>query len=109
MIIYDRLTNGKLAEEPDLWKIGHALNTFVDQADNSKYGGRMLDIDGVYCTRRYVPGDKVRTVDGTPASIAESLFIESLKASSTMRIAATDVIMETIPPLTQSAPTNCTF
>ncbi|KAH8199506.1 hypothetical protein TruAng_006319 [Truncatella angustata] len=108
MIIYDRLTNGKLGQEPDLWKIGNALNTFVDQADNSKYGGRMLDIDGVYCTRRYVPSAKVKT-DGTSVSTAQSLFIESLQTSRGIGIAAEDIIMEAIPPLTQSAPTNCTF
>lgn len=40
--------------EPDLWKIGHQLNTMADQADNGQYGGRLFDVDnGLTCVVRY--------------------------------------------------------
>jgi hypothetical protein len=77
----------------------------VDQADNSKYGGKLFDTDGVYCTRRYVPSAVVSTVDGKV--ITQGTLISGL--SNIMQLIAEDITMEPIPPLTQSLPTNCTF
>ncbi|KAK9772014.1 hypothetical protein AB5N19_07016 [Seiridium cardinale] len=54
LIIYDRITNGQLRNETDLYKIGNQLNTMADQADNGQYGGRLFDVgNGLTCTARY--------------------------------------------------------
>lgn len=101
LIIYDRLTNGKLLDEPDLWKIGNQLNTLVDQADNGAHGGRLFDTANTYCTRRYVSCPRVFAQNGSIVAYGNIIAAGQIDPEG--------ITMEPIPSLEQVMPTNCTF
>jgi hypothetical protein len=95
------MTNGKLKDEPDLWKIGNQLNALADQADNAPHGGRLLDTGNIYCTRRYLSSARVFALNGTLATSADVIMDEQIDSDG--------IVMEPIPPMSQFTPTNCTF
>ncbi|ETS86897.1 hypothetical protein PFICI_00725 [Pestalotiopsis fici W106-1] len=110
LIVYDRLTGGKLRDEPNLWEIGHQLNTMVDEGDNGQHGGRMYDFDsGLICSGRYANSPPV-----TMGSFVQSVddksqldFIASFDLDKQVAFgSANGITVETLIPET-GAPTQC--
>ncbi|KAF3012796.1 hypothetical protein E8E14_006609 [Neopestalotiopsis sp. 37M] len=109
LIIYDRVTGGKLRSETNIWEIGHQLNTMADEGDNGQYGGRLFDYDGgLTCSARYANSAPV-TVGASVQSVnkdqLEFMATFDLDAQVAFGV-ANGIAVETEIPDT-GAPTQC--